>query len=931
MKLNSKIFKKTLALFIVLIMTLGLAIQVQASDGPSATARIIGNNANNGTLEVTVEDIDKNSGVVTVAKPGNGARMVEVTVGDVDYQVAITFNGNTPIARLLPPPIDYEVIPYEPSAGGNKNSSQAASNATGFDGEKIGWRDGVGFHCNTAKGGGPGGPRTAVAINDSKRGVYLANHQQDNGKDPAMHTYLHRVGTTTTWIVDREDIICMTCGINSWITFSNNSGKINGKNIQLNHPYAPDLPDNPSKFQAMFSLEKTVNGINIAEWELHDWTIEDVIDDITFELYKVSGRNAVIIGEPVAVGQIEVNMLGEAYINFLPEIEETGWYAVKEIFTKDSIADVIFDDVGVKYFNIVVDGSGARIVENNYNFDYNGTYYSDEWTVYFEELSTPKQRADFTLDAASYNKAKSDASFIGGLGNSGKPHDLRQGASFANHNFADFYVSAVNGKDYSSFCADWFSGGLTQYLFDRTDIRFDGDRAYDKANIIKAFNYIYDTLGSLDQWHSHRPHGKNCGTGVGCHTWTLKADGGLEAHTKMIAQMVLWPLLNDGVKDITIWNYSDRNMINEFVEEVLEFVKDGEYEGPGRIQDVRFLAAEDYTFDGSKYLQYQPQLVPIYGDYVTFDNQITGQFEGDVSFTKEIYGGEIPVHSGQFKFEVYRIGEIDEATGKYDEELIDFAEETMFPGSYGVYNLKPGNYVIREVLTVDLVNDITGLGHGYRHVWKAVYPGDAEDGLYFTIENNGATTWKYNVSDNPIINNVYYCKHGKLWADAGNQIDFDAAIARGGIPYPAIGKPFGYIAVGNCGQYSLRDAMHQKIKGADPATCTTGEVLRLWCCASQTGTIIALSKGPLGHNWKLTYSLNKDICSQTSYERWNCTRGCDVPDIRIIKGPETCVFERIVEGFPWYWCNNCPTIGPRIDEDSSMSKEPSLSNDPPCD
>ena len=75
------------------------------------------------------------------------------------------------------------------------------------------WKDGFGFHCNAAKGNGK------VTTGFEKATIGLT-----------------RVGTTTTWDLDiNVNNECPSCKRIDWVTFSNNNGVINGKNIQVNH------------------------------------------------------------------------------------------------------------------------------------------------------------------------------------------------------------------------------------------------------------------------------------------------------------------------------------------------------------------------------------------------------------------------------------------------------------------------------------------------------------------------------------------------------------------------------------------------------------------------------------------------------------------------------------------------------------------------
>jgi len=75
------------------------------------------------------------------------------------------------------------------------------------------WKDGFGFHCNAAKGNGK------VTTGFEKATIGLT-----------------RVGSTTTWNLDiNVENVCPSCQRIDWVTFSNNNGVINGKNIQVNH------------------------------------------------------------------------------------------------------------------------------------------------------------------------------------------------------------------------------------------------------------------------------------------------------------------------------------------------------------------------------------------------------------------------------------------------------------------------------------------------------------------------------------------------------------------------------------------------------------------------------------------------------------------------------------------------------------------------
>ena len=93
--------------------------------------------------------------------------------------------------------------------------------------------EGFGFHCNTNGGNG----RT-----------YLVGYANDFGKfdkktGEGLVTLVRSAHDFKVWDVivpEGETWECRACGRTDWISFSNQSGVPDGKNIQLNHP--PEVP-----------------------------------------------------------------------------------------------------------------------------------------------------------------------------------------------------------------------------------------------------------------------------------------------------------------------------------------------------------------------------------------------------------------------------------------------------------------------------------------------------------------------------------------------------------------------------------------------------------------------------------------------------------------------------------------------------------------
>jgi hypothetical protein len=222
--------RRILALVLTFAMLFALAAPVMASGengGPEVSAWLIGN-GNNAALEITVNGVTASN----LPWSNNNSRTYEVN----GYNVTVFVRGGTAVVQLVVAaamPEEYApVVLDEIEEIPEPNSPTPSNNQTAVDPETRFWRDGFGFHCNTFGGNG----RTAVTINGQ---LFRANNQNDNGRNPLMHSWLDRVGMTTTWTLRTlTDIVCETCGSMEWITYSNNSGVINGRNIQANHPPA---------------------------------------------------------------------------------------------------------------------------------------------------------------------------------------------------------------------------------------------------------------------------------------------------------------------------------------------------------------------------------------------------------------------------------------------------------------------------------------------------------------------------------------------------------------------------------------------------------------------------------------------------------------------------------------------------------------------
>jgi hypothetical protein len=164
-----------------------------------------------------------------------------------------------------------------------------------------------------------------------------------------------------------------------------------------------------------------------------------------------------------------------------------------------------------------------------------------------------------------------------------------------NNEVQKIYVrSSLDGDlpEYNAFCAHVGSWAYSGNAYKPAGLRLD---AYLK--ILGAFNYIWDTYGSLDGW---------------CEGPEYKAVFEVEDATKVLAQMAVWyfiPEDADRFKVLEIRAKDDRYAaVNDAFAAV---IKAGEnfYNGTGMVRDLAYLCDELNGGIGAN----QPQIVPIYG------------------------------------------------------------------------------------------------------------------------------------------------------------------------------------------------------------------------------------------------------------------------------------------------------------------------------
>jgi len=590
------------------------------------------------------------------------------------------------------------------------------------------WLSGFGFHCNECGGNGA----TAVIYQGDDTGVIKAignikkqpagsmvvekGDQKDIFGTKTYPIALERVGDTTLWnLITGDDIKCATCGRTDWVTYSNNSGVIEGKNIQAHHPPLPVQDPDPDPDPVDpdldvpyggLSFAKKVAGVNIVDW-LDDkgyskGEIEAILNGLKF--YLVNSDN--VKSEP-AVVDVDNGVYTFAKI-------PVGTYTLTEEITGAAIG--IFKALKpIDNIIIIEDEMTALVLGGTIKGNIAGPDIKDG--DLFQIINGYGRNG--------YNSATN------GLG-------LGANSQLLNNNGDLFYIGVTNGRaNFDSFCAfagaHWFAndgGGIGIGYMVAQSIK---DLAY-----LRAFNYIVDNY-----------YGDDFGTFAD----SGKAD---QSFARKVAQTVVWSLL--GQIDPASDEFKASNLTKEqqaAVIATLAAVADG-YVGNGSVIDVVYMVGVDAKYEkfGEKdFINCQPQIAPIFGTFfvenepeddtgIKDDNDI----EVSVSFLKTKYSGLLNVAKDEFSFELFSGGSL---VGTFT---------TDSGGTVTMNNLVPGSYVIREVLSASTEHAV---GNGeFGLVWKALYPKGA-DGLYFTIDADGAVDWRD--GDNE-INNVYINKTQLLWA-----------------------------------------------------------------------------------------------------------------------------------------------------------------------
>jgi len=591
--------RKFISLFVAIMMVMSLVVPVFGSDGVDVTASY---NKNAKTVTITVNGVTETFKDIT----NNTSKTFTVN----GYEIGIAAKND--IATIT----SIKAVGASSAAAANPTSS---NDQIVVDKDTRIWQDGFGFHCGGAVAveylGSIKGTLDAIAKINKKNPISKIVEKGDQKDIFGTKTFpvtLERVGMTTAWNLMTDDIKCTKCGRTDWVTYSNNSGVINGKHIQCEHP--PIVEEEPLK--GTFSVDKTVNGIAFTEWALdYDGDLVALLGDISFALFA-KGSTA-----PIATATID---LGSGAVVFTWENLDFENLPAGEYYIVEYLGDIAKEVFNNANGEVVVEftiGADGKVVGGESDFDKNGKYTAGHDGMNLAVLYEIKDGYGTLPDYYPINP-----------------------------NFQDFFVTSEDGKEFKSFCSYYASMNLGDFYVDQTAVRFAGDDAQKKADIISALNYINNTWGSLDQWPEDYVDFNNGGYEAfdkNGDSWWLNTNP--ESATKMIAQLVIWYLLDDGVESAAVigrskWanegEYEDAGIgygfINEAVYQVLQ-----NYEGytGGSVTDIVFLAEEGYVKRTPGQMDnHQPQIVPIIGKF-TFNNTTDDPpLKGKFSLTKTVNG-----------------------------------------------------------------------------------------------------------------------------------------------------------------------------------------------------------------------------------------------------------------------------------------------------
>jgi len=499
------------------------------------------------------------------------------------------------------------------------------------------WQDGFGFHCNALKGNG------ATAVEYLGENAAIENSIAKIKKQPAgslvvekgdqkdifgTKTFpitLERVGATTTWTLKTDKIECKTCGSTEWVTYSNNNGVINGKNIQAHHPPAPPAPPPPPEFMGTFTLEKTVEGKNILVWAAaNDFDLSllsfAAVNNATGRSYpgELNLYTGVIEFGEVPVGKYTVTetLLGVALDIFVNEggVVRNVFFVGEDGVIAEDVSYISGKDFGTK----VTAGKACPYGGPDRNWDLPAV-----WNNFFADSVYSSDFAELRGMGAEWVWNTEDTYGFGISG--GHYEDIFT------------FVAHEDGSAKAYFAADnvavvYLNGKLVGYTTVALRDELKIDDAYD-ADVLSTLDFsAFDGRWS-EGWN---------------HLYKIDI-----------------PYVA-GVNTIQVIAANS--------------ISTGYYEGEVFIRGNTGTDNDTYNFTNNPCGFIFGFVLP----GTTFDNKLNPTFEGAASFNKVKYGGALDVAAGEFEFDLFKI--VDGVKVYHDTYLTDLngvvSVENLEPGSY---------------------------------------------------------------------------------------------------------------------------------------------------------------------------------------------------------------------------------------------------------
>ena len=722
-----------MAMLLAVVMIVGLMAPALATDGP-----------------VWSVEFDKNAKAVVVTVDGVKASFTNWKNNQADeytvngYVVSVTVKGNAIDKKALVGPVSPPAAPppADVPAGSPSPTPSNTQIVTGTDTRF--WRDGFGFHCNATNGNG----RTNVTINGK---VYKSNDQNDNGKDSAMHSNLVRVGTTTLWNLLKDDIVCATCGSTEWVTYSNNSGVINGKNPQVHHRAYAEIvktwaDENPNDLVAVFDIYKydsknKVDGRGALVIEGAEAGVKYQLEPGTYVVAE-RAKEGYLPQDDQRITVQEGKTTAVYFTNVPDNGGEDGSFSFEKKVEGENISTWLmrkFDNDTAKLFDIL---DGLEFYLINDENDYGPATPDPNGKVLFEEIAygtytlseeitgaavgvfvamEPITGIKIDKDGVSVVVDGSYYSFGGGSSSgSSDIDDVRitwekalplialqtdgtaigqsigyyfpYGTDVVPYNMSSYYLEALmNGEWVPSFCGRLFTNDPAgAYIEDSSYLTPE-----QKVKMIAALDFVNDTFGF------------EMASGYGINV-------GIEEVGYAVAQVLVWRIIHEEDIEAIVpagWllyaaqdPYYAEGDFDVYVDLILEKCIDiynAKDEGASRITDV-------LSFTNENVLS-QPQIVPVFGGGFWVENEPDeGEETATFRFEKKVEGENIVVWLAA-KFDLDLLDPDDYATIM---AILDGLVFTLSGGPGGPYTaspdqfgmvafekIVPGTYTLSEAIT----------------------------------------------------------------------------------------------------------------------------------------------------------------------------------------------------------------------------------------